>query len=440
MKKKILYSLYFLNLAIILYYWWSGSALLTLHSPSNIVLSLGKLAGLLAAFFILMQFVLMGRATWLEQLFGLDKLARVHQQNGKYSICFILLHPILITIAYAASSKMSIIDQFLTFMFEYDDLLKAGIAVLFFCIVVVSSIYTARLKLKFETWYYIHLITYIAVLFAWGHQLVYGEDFLGSPIFTGYWYLLYIAVFGNVLLFRFLTPLYNFYKYRFALDHIIPETDTVNSVYITGRNLESFKVKPGQFVIVRFLTKGYYWDAHPFSISAVHTDSFLRLSIKAVGDFTQKISAIPRGTKVLIEGPYGIFTKEVSTSNKLLFIAGGIGITPIRALLEECVKNGKDCVLLYGNRNTKDIAFKKEFEDLQAVYPFQMHHILSEEDVPGQEKGFVDKAKIEKYVSDYPDREVFLCGPPIMMQKIRAALAELHVPESKIHFELFSLK
>jgi predicted ferric reductase len=221
---------------------------------------------------------------------------------------------------------------------------------------------------------------------------------------------------------------------------IVPETDTVNSVYITGKNIERLKVKPGQFIIVRFLAKNYIGEAHPFSISEIPKNNTIRMSIKAVGDFTKTIGTIKPGTKVFIEGPYGIFTKEIAgDNNKLLFIAGGIGITPIRAVIEDSLRAGKDCILLYGNRFIKEIALKTELENLAAQKHYPIYHILSDEEMPAAEKGFVDKEKIQRLVTDIVERDVFLCGPPIMMSKVRPILKELGVPESKIHFELFSL-
>jgi len=73
-------------------------------------------------------------------------------------------------------------------------------------------------------------------------------------------------------------------------------------------------------------------EAHPFSMSRRPDGTRLRLTIKAVGDFTRRIPGLKPGVRVLIDGPHGIFTARRSSSQKILMIAGGIGITPIRSL------------------------------------------------------------------------------------------------------------
>jgi ferredoxin-NADP reductase len=274
---------------------------------------------------------------------------------------------------------------------------------------------------------------------AFNHQISIGGDFLNNAHFSAYWYLLYVFTVGNILFFRFLTPIWQYNKYDFTVDKIISETHNVTSVYITGRQLSQFKVLPGQFMIFRFLSSGFWWQAHPFSLSGRPDGEHLRISVKNSGDFTATIPSLKQGTKVLIDGPYGIFTERSAKRNKFLLIAGGIGITPIRILAQQLLEHGKDAVLIYGNRTQGDIVFKRELDEMAAKYHFPIFHVLSQQPDFTGEKGHIDKEKIHRLVPDISGREVFLCGPEGMMKNVVADLKTLKVADSAIHFEQFSL-
>ncbi len=441
MTKKLIYSLYFFNLAVILFFWWNNSGSLLLSGFPGALIALGRVCGLLAAAFVLMQFMFIGRAIWLERTFGLDKLSRVHRINGQITIFFILLHPLFITLGYAFSSKTSITQQFMNLILKSPDVWQALLAAILFTIIVAFSIYIVRKRLKYETWYYIHVFMYLAVLLAWGHQLKNGEDFLANKWFVYYWYAFYIFVLGNHLIFRFLRPLYLMQKHHFYVEKVVPETYDTNSIYISGKNMEQFKVEAGQFMIFRFINKQFWWQAHPFSMSMLPNGKQVRISVKNVGDFTSQIGTVTTGTPVEIDGPHGVFTAKHVQKDKILLVAGGIGITPLRSLSEQLLALGKDVILIYGNKTDKDIVFKQEFEALQKQYNFPIHHVLSNitEETPPYIKGYVDKDKLQTLVKDITEREVFFCGPPIMMDKLKVALGELGVPKNMMHYERFAL-
>jgi ferredoxin-NADP reductase len=232
-----------------------------------------------------------------------------------------------------------------------------------------------------------------------------------------------------------------FLRHRFTVEKLVPETGDVTSVYIGGKGMEFFPVEAGQFMIVRFWSRGFRWEAHPFSMSCLPNGSNIRLSIKGVGDFTRKIPELIPGVSVLIDGPHGVFTSRSCKSSKALMIAGGIGITPIRSLAEEMSSNGRDVVLIYANRNRASIVFEKELAELvnSSSGRLKVIHVISDEpDWPG-EKGRLDKEKISRLVPDFKEREAFLCGPPPMMKAVRLTLFSIGVHGNRIHYEKFAL-
>lgn len=438
MKKYFYYGLLLVNIAVIIFFWIYPTGLV-IQNLGDLFVMLGRLSGLFAAFFVLLQFLLMGRSAWLEGAFGLDKLSNIHRLNGYLSLFFILVHPIFITFGYSQLFNVPYQQQYIFQVQTMSGVLLAGIASNIFLVVVVSSIYIVKKRLKYEMWYGIHLLTYLAVALAFTHQFANGTDLFESTIFRVYWYGLYIFVFGNLLVYRILKPFYLFNKHKFVVEKVVPETKDTNSVYISGKDLEKFKVQPGQFMKLIFVAKGMWWQSHPFSLSMVPDGKNLRISIKNLGDFTSKIKDMPAGTKVLIDGPYGVFTKKSSKKDKVMFIAGGIGITPIRSLVEQLAREGKDVVLLYANRTREDIAFKNEFDELTRKLRFPIHYFLSDEEVAGYQFGRIEKDKIQYLVPDFIEREVFLCGPVPMMEGTKKNLLDLGLRKDDIHYEKFSL-
>lgn len=432
-------GLLYLNAALILFFWWQGSGDLLSQGLPSILISLGRLSGLFAAAIVLLQFVFMGRNVWIEKIFGLDNLARVHRTTGQWSIFLILLHPFLLTFGYSQLADTSFLTQFFSFLSDYEDVLQAFIGLLLFCVVVVTSITVTRKRLKYEIWYFIHLIVYLAVYFSFGHQLHNGTDLLSNRIFYLYWVSLYSVVLGSYVLFRFVRPVYRFFQYQFTVSRIVRESYNVVSVYITGKNLQNLPAKPGQFIIVRFFNKKMWWQAHPFSLSMAPTGTELRITVKAVGDYTRTMDRITPGTKVFIDGPFGLFTDAVRTTNKILFIAGGIGITPIRALLEQFAPARHDSILLYANKTSQDIVLKKELESIAQNTATKIIDVLSDEKKYAGEKGFVDAERIKRLVPDVLSRDVYICGPPPMMDALIKALQSLGVPRDRIHYEKFAL-
>jgi predicted ferric reductase len=416
-----------------------GSGHTMFNSVGDFFTVLGRLCGLLAVYFVLLQFLMMGRTRWIEGIFGLDKITRIHRLNGYLSITFIILHPIFIVIGYSFLGKIGLWAQIIDLLTNYEDTLEALIAVILFITIVFFSIYIVRKRLKYEYWYWIHLMTYLAIIFAWGHQLKLGGDFVSNTLFSSYWYALYIFVFGNFAIFRFITPVYKIMRFGFYVSDIKAETHDVNSIYISGNHLENYKVNPGQFVMVRFLAWPHLLESHPFSISQIPQKGVMRLSVKAVGDFTKTINNIKKGTKVYIDGPYGIFTKKVLTRDKVLCIAGGIGITPLRVLSEELAKEGKDLQFIYINRNEKDIAFKKEMDMLSKTYHFPIHYVLTQEKKQGYQSGRLNEELIAKLVKDFKQRDIYLCASWPMMQSTIKQLEQMGVQHSQIHYERFSL-
>lgn len=436
-KQKILvYALFFGNLIGIFALWWIRSRYYIVNPESgNLLVALGRISGLLAEYFILVQLVLIGRIRPLEHLFGFDRLNAFHRIIGYSIVAFFLLHPILLTAGYAQSYGVPYLSQFGDFLANGKGVFLAFIAVVLFSFVIFISIPLVRRKLPYETWYFTHLLTYVAIGLALTHQLGVADLRDGWPLY--YWYTLNFGVFGFVLLYRFLRPLFRFAYHRFTVQKVVQETYDTWSLYITGRHMERFSFTAGQYVNITALKWGM-WYAHPFSFSAAYNGNYIRLTIKALGDYTKQIPSLTPGTHVILDGPLGLFITDKADRQKFLCIAGGIGITPIRAILETLAVGKRDAILLYANKSERDIAFRQELDAMHEYAPsIAVHHVLTAPS-PGCETGFIDKEKIVRLTPDFYEREVFLCGPPVMMKLMVQHLKDLGFDNRHIHYEKFS--
>jgi predicted ferric reductase len=398
-------------------------------------ISITDILGLLATFFALTQFMLMGRILWIERAFGLDKLASYHRLNGYLAIILIVIHPIFITLHHIVEGEQNILAAYLSVFSEHAYTIWALVAEVLFVIVVLSSIYIARKRLKFETWYFVHMMVYAAIILASFHQFANGTNLLASDAARYYWYGLYAFVALNLLIWRFGLVVFNYFRFDFTISRVVHETPTVTSIYIHGRDLQRLMVKPGQFIMVRIFTKDLWKQEHPFTVSWIPKNDELRISVRSVGDYTADVQNLKSGTKVAVSGPLGRFTTDVAVKQKRLFIAGGIGITPIRSLAEQAAQDGVDAVLLYANKDSRDVPLKKEIDALG----IKVIYVYSNEVIKQAEHGFIDSDRIKKLVPDIAQRDSYICGPPAMMATLINQLSEVGIAPDQIHYEAFQL-
>lgn len=405
------------------------------------LLAWARLTGLLAALAILFQFALLGRVRWVERSFGMDRLTRLHHVTGFALVFLLLAHPVLATFGHAMQADVGYWAQSADFIKSWQGLLSANAGWLLMLAAGMTSALVLSKRLSYQSWYATHLTLYVAFGLTIPHQVAVGSDLAEHDGFRLYWCLLYLCVAGAFLACRFGAPLAALARHRFFVDKVVAEAGDVTSVHIGGRNLAAFRAEAGQFLIVRFLAKGFRWEAHPFSLSRPPDGHRLRLSIKRLGDFTRRIPELSPGTPVLIEGPYGVFTAKACRTQRALLIAGGIGITPIRSLAETLVQAGHDVLLIYANRDSATMVFKNELEELAARSGGRLTIIpvMSGDPAWTGEKGRVDSALLSRLAPDLLSRDVFLCGPPPMMKGVREALAGLGVPASRVHDERFAL-
>jgi predicted ferric reductase len=437
MKKLLIYLLLLADFIVTIGFWWQFSGnLFTGGDLNSAFLAISRLAGLLATQMALLQLILIGRVKWVEGQFGLDKLSRIHKWNGYAILLLIIVHVVLITKAYAFFNQFGFIEQFTNSITGNDDIFKAFLAVIVLFITVFLSITIVRRNLKYESWYYVHIFNYAAFALFVLHQFTIGTS-AQNESFKIFWFCTYAFAGLHILFYRFFLPIWRFYKYDYTISKV-EDLGVATSVYISGKNLARLKRQSGQFFIFRFLQKGFWLQAHPFSLSWGATNSQIRLTAKKLGDFTTEMPKLQIGTKVIIDGPHGVFTSQKVTKQKVLLIAGGIGITPLRSLAEELAGN-TDLTLIYSAKTKADAVLLDELLEIQSKRKFRLIQIYDAEQVAGAEFGRLDKSKLQTLVPNVSEYDVFLCGPPGMMSALKTSLTELGLPNKQLHWERFAL-
>ena len=322
------------NGVLILAMWVRHGGLDQASSFGGILTGIGQVTALFGTYLALIQLVMMSRSPWLDQVFGMDRLAAAHRWIGFATVWLLLGHGIFTTIGYAIGDRSNPVSEFLTLITTYPYVLMATVSGGLFAAVAISSIRKARARLSYETWYGIHLYAYLAIALGFLHQLFVGTDFIHDPVAVAYWVGLYVVTVGLVLVFRVGQPIRSSVRHRLRVAGIVTEAPGVFSIYVTGRDLDQLAVRSGQYFVWRFLTRDGWWRAHPFSISSAPNGTWLRITIKELGDWSKALQGVSVGTRVFIEGPYGILTGARRTRRRVLLVAGGIGITPLRSLLE----------------------------------------------------------------------------------------------------------
>ncbi|MFC8435944.1 ferric reductase-like transmembrane domain-containing protein [Streptomyces sp. NPDC057253] len=398
---------------------------------SNALIVLGRLTGLYAALIMAFQLVLVARLPWLDRRIGMDRLTSWHRWTGFGILWTLLAHVVFIAFGYAEGTDVGPIGEVVDLAETTEGVLRAVVA--FFLILVVGAVSAryARRRLAYETWHFIHLYTYVAVVLAFTHQVAVGTTFASSSVATGYWYGVWGVALGSVVLGRAVLPLWRNWRHQFRVTAVVPENDNVVSIYISGKDLDQLPARAGQFFLWRFLTADRWWQANPFSLSAAPDGRTLRLTAKAAGEGSAALRHVKVGTRVFAEGPYGAFTALHRTRPESVLIAGGVGVTPIRALLEEIQGHA---VVIYRVGSDQDAVLYDELRDLALAKDAELH-LVTGPPVPDK----LAAAELARLVPDIAERDVFLCGPPPMMNAVLGSLRELNVPKAQTHFERFSL-
>ena len=398
--------------------------------------AIGQLLALFGTYLALIQLVLMSRSPWLDEAFGQDRLAWWHRWLGFATVWLIGGHVAFTIAGYATADGASIPAELVTILTTYQFVLWGLAGLLLFAVIAVASVRAARRRLPYEAWFWLHVAAYLAIALAFLHQLFTGSDFMHDPVAAAYWVSLYAIAIGLIVTFRVGQPLAVSRRHGLRVAAVFPEAPGVASIYLTGYDLNRLAVRSGQYFVFRFLTRGTWWQGHPYSLSSAPNGNWLRVTVKALGAGSVRIQQLPVGTPVVVEGPYGVLTGARRTRRRVTLIAGGIGIAPLRALLESLSAVPGDLALLYRASSPEDLVFLAELDLLAAHRGAAIHYLVGRRADLGYDPLAADR--LRALVPDIAEQDVYVCGPNGMMDAVEAELRTLGLPRSRLHAERFT--
>ena len=408
-------------------------ALLNSGVSRGFVLDLALGCGLVGFAILTLQVVLASRFKWLDSPFGLDVVMRFHSRVALLAGVLLVLHPILLMVAHGNLRLLSFQTSWRV------DVGKAALALL--VLGILFALYFNKLGVDYNVWRFAHKGMVLVVILGFVHGLWIGSDIQRTPVRI-YWWLLFVVAAGIFAYRNLVVPLW--VRRRFTITDVQQETHDTYTLTFEPQDGKPTPRHPGQFMFVKFIRPGRPSELHPFTISASPLKTrILQATIKQSGNFTDTIDQTKVGDGARIEVPYGRFSLVHQRCGGLVFIAGGVGITPIMSMLRYLkeTEDRRPVLLLYGNKDERDILFREEFDALPDHV--ETVHILSEaaDDWQGP-RGYVTRDVLETFAAERlsdPQTHVFLCGPAAMMSSVMRDLKAMGVPDSRVHYERFAL-
>lgn len=404
-----------------------------LSATGGLATFVGSLTGMIGAYLALVMLLLVSRIGPFERSVGQDQILRWHQRLAAWPLTLLTVHAVAVTLGYAEATRTGFVGEIGQLLSGYAGVLAATVALGLMLTAGICSIRAIRTRLKRETWWVLHLYMYIALALSIAHVIALGPSFVNHPLTKAVWVVIWLATAGTAIVYRLGLPLVRSYRHRLEVVEVRPEAPGVVSVICAGRDLDQLPVAGGQFCLWRFLARDMWWQAHPYSISALPQNGQIRLTVKAVGDHSSAVAKLRPGTKVIFEGPYGAFRAETRHRPRVVLLAAGIGVTSVRSLLEDLPLDSRPVVVLRAGQRS-ELPLLDEIEELTEERGGRMVTLIG-----SRHKHMLDAAKLWSLVPDVQSRDAYVCGPSEFVTDCTDALRDAEVPERAIHHEAYAL-
>ena len=387
-----------------------------------------------------LQFALTARFQVVKAPYGSDIVYFFHRKISLVAFALILAHPLLLFVQ--SAEYLQLLN-----VFTAPWRARAGVTALAALIIlVVVSIWRKELKIDYTPWRIWHgILSTLAVALAMTHVILVGH-YINTPLKQALWISYGVFWVGLLLYVRIIKPLW-LLKHPYRVISVAPERGRSWTVELEPVSHPGIRFQPGQFAWITVWNSPFSDTEHPFSFSSsAEKKGRLSFTIKEAGDFTQRIKHLQPGQIVYIDGPFGAFSLDRHQHAKgFVFIAGGIGITPIWSMLETLADRNdrRPLVLVYANRNWEDVTFREEIESIQKRLNLKVVHILESPPEGWQgETGMITEAVLERHLPAERKKdayEIFICGPIPMIDAVEKALTRLGVLIGDFHSERFNL-
>lgn len=383
-----------------------------------------------------LQFFLTGRFRKVTAPYGIDVVYHFHRAISLIAFCFILLHPVILLIS--SPETLLLMNAKLSPWW-----MTAGVAgFLAFAVLIATSLYRIKLGLLYERWRMIHgYISVMAVTLAMAHVEGVGYYARGY-LKRGLWIVMAAAWVLALVYVRLIKPAMMLRR-PYTVEELIKEHGHSWTLTFRPEGHKGFNFNAGQFAWLTIGKSPFSIREHPFSFSssAMKPDR-LQMTIKELGDFTSTIGEVVPGTRAYLDGPYGTFTIDRHIAPGYVFIAGGVGITPVMSILRTMADrhDARPVLLIYGSKTWEDATFREEIGELKKHLNLKVVHVLENPDEGWDgESGWVSADIMARYLPENRmECEYFICGPEPMQKAVRASLERLGLPLENVQSESFN--
>ena len=383
------------------------------------------------------QFVLIARFRPLTYPYGIDVILKYHRQIALVATGFILLHPALLLLEHP--SRVALLNPFGgTYASKFG---LAAVAVL--VVLAVTALWRERLKIGYEVWRVTHTALGVAALvFAQVHVSLAGL-YVNTLWKQALWIASSLLLVGLVVYLRLVKPWLQ-RRHAWRVVGVRDEGGGTFNLDVEAVGHEGLRFHPGQFAWIKVGSSPYTVDEHPYSfVSSAEDPTRLSFGIKGLGDFSSHVREVEEGTPVYIDGPHGAFSIDRAQAPGYVFIAGGVGITPMMSFLNTLADRGdpRPVLLIYSTNTEDELAYSEEIEALKERLDLETVFVLEQPPHDwAAEEGQVTSELLERRMpKERFIRRFFVCGPPPMMAAVEKALLEHGVPRAHIHLEKFAL-
>ena len=418
-----------------------GAATTSLHDVGSLFTAAGIVTGLAATDLLLVMLVLAARVPLIDRTFGHDKALAAHRRIGKPALYLLLAHAVLLTIGYGISDHTGPIAETVTLLTSGRDMLLAYLGLALLIGVVITSLTAVRRRFAYEAWHVLHLVSYVGIAVAVPHELGQGAVLAHGSLERIYWIALYVVAFGAMAVYRFARPVVVSLRHRFRVVAVERVAEDVVSIHLAGRGIDRLGAEGGQFAIWRFWSRETWFHAHPVTFSTAPTGGTLRLTIRSLGAGTARLADLRPGTFVSLQGHYGLFTDRARTAPYLSVVTAGIGITPVRSLLEDAdLRPGEATVLLRASDERQQYLWEEVVRGVRATggtaYTDTGHR-------PRGRATWMSAAAAARGVqltTIFPNllqSDLYVCGPGPWADLVVRDARRAGLPRHRIHLERF---
>jgi predicted ferric reductase len=387
-----------------------------------------------------LQFALIARFKAVAAPFGIDALQQYHVQITFVGLAFALAHPVLL---FVADSKYLPLLNLATAPWRAR---FAFISVVALLVLFGLSVWRRALHLSYEWWQATHgLLAVIVVLFALLHASLVGyyvTGLLRRVVYDGYiGTLIFLLVW-----IRLLSPLIRLRR-PWRVVRVDADRGGTSTLVIEPVGHEGFRFDPGQFGWIAVGRSPFAITQHPFSFSSAADTppgGPVAMTIKAAGDFTKTVPDVTPGTRVYLDGPHGVFSMDRHQAPGYVFIAGGVGVTPLYSMLLTMREREdvRPVTLFYASATWDDVVFRDELAELSETMPnLRVVHVLERPpDGWTGESGYITPDTLRRHLPpQYGRYEYLICGSSVMMDAMEKALTAVGVPFRQVSTERFDM-